>query len=79
MAASSAVSEKSAKRLIIFLVGYYNSGRTKLASLLGKHLVAVVGCETISLVAVAMLLYDIQGLCSDRTGRAKDADLFFHI
>ena len=72
------VSEQRLEVLVIVLIGYNDSGRSELACLLGKHFVAVVCREAIHLIKVAMLFYNIQGLCADTTGGAKDTYLFLH-
>ena len=72
------VSEQRLEVLVIVFVGYYHSGWSELACLLGKHLVAVVCREAIHLIKVAMLFNHIQGLCADATGGAKDTYLFLH-
>ena len=63
----------------MLLVGYDYSRRSEFAGLFSQLHILVVGREAVSLVSVGMLLDYVQGLSADRTGRAEDANLFFHI
>ena len=59
------VGKQQLQCFVVGFVGYDNGSRAELACLFSKHLIAVVGCETVHLVAVAMLFYYVECLGSD--------------
>ena len=72
------VGKQLLQSLVVLLVGYDYGCRTVFACLLGKHFIAVVGREAVGFVAVGMLAYHIESLCSDAAGGTKDTYLFLH-
>ena len=74
-----AVSQQRLESFVVLFVGYDYSRRAEFSRLFGQFHILIVGREAVSLVSVGMLLDYVQGLSADRTGRAEDANLFFHI
>ena len=71
------VGEQCAQLLVVCFVGDDYCCRLELPCLLRQKFHAIVGCECVYLVSVAVLLDDIEGLCSDGTCAAEDAYLLF--
>ena len=56
--------------VVACLVGYHHGGRLEAVCLFGQQLDFVVGGEGIDFIEVAVLLNDLQGLCTYRPRRA---------